>query len=1063
MITTLFVRRPILASVLSLVIVFCGAVAAVNLPITQYPEITPVQVTVSATYPGADALTVANSVASPIETEINGADGLIYMNSTSANTGQMSLTAFFELGTDPDTAEVQVNNRVNLALPSLPEAVRSTGVRVQKRSSSTLMLIGLFSPDGSFDEQYIGNYANLYILDELKRVDGANQAQIMGLPDLAMRIWLDPDKMAGLGITADEVKAAIAKQNQQFGAGTIGQEPMNGSIELSVPVVTQGRYSEPEEFENIIVRAETDGTAVVRVGDVARAEVGIQQYLLRSTLNGKPGTFIAVYQQPGSNALAVATKVRTLMEDLKKSFPKGIDYEVSYDTTKFVEASIHEVVVTLVIAIILVVAVTYLFLQSVRATLIPTVAILISVVGTFAGMLMLDFSLNLLTLFGLVLAIGLVCDDAIVVVENVERNMEELKLDAKEATIRAMGEVIGPVIATTLVLIAVFVPTAFLGGTTGVLYQQFAVTLAVSVGISSFVALTMTPALCGVLLKPRTGVIGPFRVFNTALDKCTTAYAAGVKLMIKLSVVGVLLVVFMLYGTVHLFKIIPTSFVPMEDQGVLLAAVILPDGASLDRADKMTQAAADIFAEHPAVQFTSALSGFSMIDGQFKTNSGTVFIALKDFEQRTSDDMSADAVITYAAPRLSNLHDGIAIPIKPPAIPGLGTQGGFEYWVQNRGSDDPLYLAEAVQKLLAETRKRPDLARVSSTYNASSRQLEVTVDRARAETMGMSVNSIYEAMESLFGSSYVSQYDKYGRVWNVIVQADAQYRDDPEDFNHVYVRQREGQLLPLSAVIDANYKAGPDLVMRFNGFPAAKITGDAAHGYSSGQAILAMEELGNTSLPDGMSYGWSGQAFEEKQAGSTAVVAFIFGLILVFLILAGQYEKWTLPIAILTAVPFGIFGALVAVWLRGMESDVYFQVGLVTLIGLSTKNSILIVEFAQIKFAEGLSAKEAAIEAAKLRLRPILMTALSFILGAMPLVLATGAGANARNSIGTGVIGGMIAATSLALFFVPMFYFLIIGFSSWSTGRKTQKAVAAEPATDTEASDNATQKEAGDA
>ncbi|MEM7754962.1 MAG: multidrug efflux RND transporter permease subunit [Planctomycetota bacterium] len=1037
MIGSLFVRRPILASVLSIIIVLAGAVAGLNLPINQYPEIAPVQVTVSANYPGADAQTVADSVAAPIEAQVNGADNLLYMQSTSSATGQMTLTAYFALGTDPDTAEVQVNNRVSIAEPTLPDAVRTTGVKVQKRSTSILLLISIFSPDGTYDDQYIGNYANLYVLDALKRVEGANQAQIMGLPDLAMRIWLDPERMASLGITPADVKDAIARQNQQFSAGTVAQPPLSGPAEITVPVVTGGRYDEPEEFESIIVRAASEGSAVVRVGDVARAEVGIQQYLLDASLyedgdnSGKVGTFIAVYQQPGANALAVAERVNALMETLKPAFPDGIDYAISFDTTQVISASIDEVIVTLIIAVILVVLVTYIFLQSVRATIIPTVAIVVAIVGTLAGMLVLGFSLNLLTLLGLVLAIGIVCDDAIVVVENVERVMAEEGLPAKEATVKSMGEVIGPVIATTLVLMAVYIPVAFLAGTTGVLYKQFAVTIAISVGISSFVALTLTPALCGVLLAPRGSVAAPFRAFNWALDRVTDVYAAGVKVVVRAWIVGVLLVGATGVGIVALFGAVPSSFVPQEDQGFVFAGVFLPDGATLDRTDAATAEVARVFAEHPAVQYASKISGYSIVDGQFKSNAGTVFVSLQPFDERKGKpELGLDVLLAETRPQLARLKDAFAIAINPPAIPGLGSQGGFEFYLQNRGDDDPQFLAEQLQAFRAAGNARTELTSLSSTYNANSRQLKIDLDRTRAETLGMPTDGIFDALGSLFGSAYVSQYTKFGRVWNVIVQADAPFRDDPEDVSRIYVRQNDGEMIPLSAVVTASYAAGPDLVTRFNGLPAAKITGDAAAGFSSGESIAAMEAVAAEVLPDTMSYAWSGQAFEEKQTGSTSTAAFAFGIILVFLILAAQYEKWSLPLAIITAVPFGVFGALVSVWVAGMENDVYFQVGLITLIGLSAKNAILIVEFAQVKHEEGLPPAEAAISAAKLRLRPILMTSFSFILGTLPLLTASGAGANARHSIGTGILGGMIGATTLALFFVPMFYFLITTISS---------------------------------
>jgi multidrug efflux pump len=1055
MISATFIQRPILSTVLSIIVVIAGLVSMSSLPINQYPDITPVQVTVSASYPGADAETVANTVAAPIETQINGVDNMLYMQSTSSATGEMTLTVYFDINTDPDTAEVQVNNRVSLALPELPDTVRSTGVKVEKRSASILMLIGINSPDGRYDEKFIGNYANLYVLDALKRVPGANQASIMGLPDLAMRMWLQPDRMASLSITPSDIQQSVSMQNQQFGAGRLGQSPTNEPVEMTYPVVTSGRFSEPEEFDDIILRADPNGTAIVRFKDVGHSEEGQKSYMLRSTLNGSPSTFVAVYQQPGSNALEVAENVRAEMEKLKQSFPEGISYKVSFDTTKVIQASIDEVFETLIIAIILVVLVTYLFLQKVNTTLIPTIAIIVSIIGTFIGMSALGFSINLLTLFGLVLAIGIVCDDAIVVVENVERNIEDLGLSQKDATFKAMEEVTGPVIATTLVLIAVFVPVAFMPGTTGVLYQQFAITIAISVAISSFVALTLTPALSAILIKPSSGGPGGFfKWFNSWMDSLTARYANGVSLTMKRVTIAMIALGTMLFGIGMLFNIIPGSFVPAEDQGYVFAAVILPDGASLDRSQAMTQEVAEIFAEHPAVEDYSALAGYSLIDSQFKTNSGTVFISLKDFDERQEAGMSVSDVIAYVMPKLQALQEGVAIPINPPSIPGLGTQGGFEFWLQNRGEGGAKRLSEVAREIITRANERPEVTQLNTTFNAASRQLMTDVDRAKSETLGVSVPDVYAALQTLFGSLYVSQYNKYGRVWQVILQAEPDFREKPEDIQNIFVRQREGEMVPLSSVVTTRYVTGPDLLPRFNGFMAAKITGDADTGFSSGQSISTMEAVANEIMPDGFTYSWAGQAYEEKKAGGSSAIIFAFAIVMVFLILSAQYEQWSLPIAVITAVPFGIFGALVSVWLRGMENDVYFQIGLVTLIGLSAKNAILIVEFAELKYAEGLSAFDAALEAARLRLRPILMTSLSFILGSMPLILASGAGAASRHSIGTGIIGGMIGATTLALFFVPLFYYLIISMKEkMAGGRRTENTTAETPATETGSED----------
>jgi multidrug efflux pump len=1024
-ISDLCIRRPILASVLSIVVTLAGLAALVGLPIEQYPPIAPPQVTVSASFPGADAQTVAQAVAAPIETQVNGVDNMLYMQSTSSSTGQMSLTVFFQIGTDPDTAQVQVQNRVNIALPQLPDVVQKTGVRVEKRSSSIMMLIAVYAPDGRYDVNYVANYANLYVLDAVKRVPGANQASLFGASENAMRIWLRPDRMASRGITPTDIQQAIAKQNQQFGAGSIGQSPTSKPVEITVPVVTEGRFNEPEQFENVILRTDQEGAAIVRLGDVGRAEEGLQNYMMRPSLNGKPAVFISVYQQPGSNALQVAEGVRRTLENLKSSFPDGIDYEVSLDSTKFVTASIEEVVHTLIEAVILVVLVVYIFLQNLRATLIPTLAVVVSIVGTFVGMTLLGFSINLLTLFGMVLAIGIVVDDAIVVIEAVEANMKTKGLSARDAAFAAMHEVSGPVVAIVLVLAAVFVPTAFLGGTTGVLYKQFAITVVISVVLSGFVALTLTPALAALLLEGAHG--HPPRIlqkFNEWFERLTVRYASGVRWVLKRATLALLVFAAFIVAILGIFRMVPGSFVPPEDQGYLLIAAMLPDSASLDRSDAVGRRIGEIALAHPAVQFASVLSGYSMLDSQYKTNAATVFVSLKDFKDREGKDMSVEAVIAAIAPQLAGIRDAVVIPLNPPPIPGLGMQGGFELWVQDRTGGEPQRLAQAVQQVVAGAKQQPNLAGVNSTFNPSSRQLSVKVDREKAETLGAPIADVYGALQSLFGSLYVSQYNKYGRVWQVVLQAEPEFRNSPEDLRNIFVRGRSGEMVPLDAVTTTRFTRGPDLIPRFNGFPAAKINGGPAPGFSSGQAIATMETLA-ADLPDGFGIAWSGQAYEEKQSGGASALVFVFGLVMVFLILAAQYESWSLPGSVITAVPFGVLGALVAVWLRGLQNDVYFQIGLVTLIGLSAKNAILIVEFAMLERRKGLSIVESAVEGAKMRLRPIVMTSLAFTAGAIPLAIAAGAGSASRHSIGTGVIGGMVGATTLALFFVPLFYVLV--------------------------------------
>ena len=1045
MFSRFFIERPIFATVISLIIVIAGLVAMKALPVEQYPTITPIQIQVTTTYPGADAKTVADSVAAPIEAQVNGVDNMLYMVSTSSSTGQMTLTVYFTLNTDPDIAQVQVQNRVNLATPQLPEAVVQYGVSVQKKSSSPLMIIAVYDKDGRYSPEYVTNYTNVYILDAIKRVNGAGQAQIFGVPDQAMRIWMNPDRMASLGITTTDLQNAVSRQNALWGAGQVGQQPIDKHVQLTYPVVTQPPFIQPSQYDNIILRASQDGSAIVRLRDVARAEVGRRQYIDDNRLNGAPATPIIVYQQPGANGLEVAKGVLDTMKELKRTMPDGIDYTVALDTTEFVRLSIEEVIHTLFEAVLLVVLVVYLFLQSFRATIICTAAIFVSLIGTFCGMLALGFSVNLLTLFGIVLAIGMVVDDAIVVVENVERNMVKVGLPPKEATIKAMEEIGTSLIAVVLVMASVFIPAAFLPGTTGQLYKQFAITIVISVALSGFLALTLTPAMCGMMLKhPSQPKRGPFAWFNRLFDRFTLAFGDAVVFMIKRMSVAFILLAFMIWGLVHLFRTTPTSFVPNEDQGYVMAQIVMPDAASLTRTSATASLVDRFFEKNPAVESRSMINGYSLIDSQYKSNVSTFFVKLKDFKERYSSSARARkensfAVLREVASQARNIRTGLFIPIAPPAIPGIGTTGGFEFWVQDKTAGDPARLYDITQQFLAKARTRPELSGLNSTFRASSLQLRADVDRSRAVLLGVPIGDVYSALQAQFGSIQVSQFNEYSRVWNVILQSDAPFRKDPADLTRLYTRSIDGKMVPLSAMVTTDFTKDPDLVPHFNGFPAAQITGSAASGYSSGEAIKAMEQVAKEVLPAGYGYAWSGMAYEEKKSGGTSASAFIFGLIIVFLVLAAQFESWTLPGSVMTAVPFGILGALAFNAMRGLENDVYFQIGMLVLIGLGAKNAVLRVTFAVDLRKQGLSIMDATIRAGEERFRPIIMTSLAFIFGVLPLAIATGAGANARHSIGTGIMGGMIGEATLAMLYVPLFFYL---FDKWTERIQARKKLA---------------------
>ncbi|PZF78943.1 hydrophobe/amphiphile efflux-1 family RND transporter [Aestuariivirga litoralis] len=1026
MLSDIFIKRPVLATVLGIIIVMVGGISVFGLPIQQYPTIAPVQIQVTTVYAGANAETVAASVAAPIEAQINGVPDMLYMTSTSSASGQMTINVYFKESVDPDIAQVLVQNRVNLATPQLPASVNTYGVTVQQQSSNVLMIIAITADAGRYPLTYVTNFANLQVLNAIQRIDGAGQATMFGDPNQAMRIWLNPNRMASLGISAPQVANVIKNQNQLIGAGQLGQPPNDKPVVQTFPMTVQQQFTKPSEYENLILRANSgDGSAIVRLGDVGRAEMGFQQYLSTNQINGQNTALIVVYQQPGANGIDVSNQVRQTLLNLKPLFPAGINYTIALDTTDFVRLSIKEVVKTLFEALILVIIVMYVFLQSVRASAIATTAIIISITGTFAGMLVLGFSLNLLTLFGLVLAIGLVVDDAIVVIENATRNIEEGGHDPQAAVHKAMAEVTGPVIATVLVLAAVFVPAAFISGPTGQLYKQFAITIAVSVAISGFVALTVTPAMAALFLKPGKPVQrGPFAWFNAGFKKLEKGYGKTIALGIRGWLAGLLVFGGMIYFTVDLFRVLPTSFVPNEDQGYVLTIYALPDAASLDRTQDMAQHIDKMFADDPAVLYRISIAGYSLVDSQYRNNYGTMWVQLKPFEQRPTPDLSADAVIKRFMAKAGSIDKAFTLAINPPSIPGLGTQAGFDFWLMSTGDQTAAELQDVTQKFMAAAKQRPELAGLSTGYRATGQQLKLNIDRDKALLLGVPLGDLYFTIQSLFGSATVSQFTELNRVWNVIVQADSQYRATPADLTTAYVTGDKGQQVPLSALVTLDYEPAPTLVSHFNGFQAAQITGDAAPGYSSGQSLQAMKDVAADVLPQGYTYGWSGLAYSQEEAGNSSAIVFMFGIILVFLILAAQYESWSLPAAVMTTVPFGVLGALIATYGRGLDNDVYFQIGLLLMVGLAAKNGILIVEFAVEKLKEGRTVTEAAVEAGELRLRPIIMTSLAFIFGTIPMAIATGAGANARHSIGTGIIGGMVGASTLALLFVPIFFYL---------------------------------------
>jgi multidrug efflux pump len=1030
-----FIDRPIFAAVLSIVVFVAGAIAVWRLPVSQYPDVVPPSVVVRAQYPGANPKVIAETVAAPLEQEINGVENMLYMSSTSTGDGIMQLTVTFRLGTDIDQAQVLVQNRVSQALPRLPDIVRQFGVTTVKSSPDLLMVVHLVSPENRYDNVYLRNYAVLQVRDILARLPGAGQVGVFGAGDYSMRIWLDPDKVASRNLTAGDVVRAIREQNVQVAAGVLGAQPAPAGTEYQLNVNTSGRLVTEDEFAEIIVKTDADGS-VTHLRDIARIELGAGQYSLRSLLNNKQAVAIPIYQSPGSNAIELSDRVRSTMAELKKNFPQGVDYEVVYDTTIFVRNSIAAVVETLLEAVALVVIVVILFLQTWRASLIPLVAVPVSIVGTFALMLAFGFSINALSLFGLVLAIGIVVDDAIVVVENVERNIAA-GLSPREATYKAMQEVSGPIIAIALVLVAVFVPIAFMSGLTGQFYRQFALTISISTIISAFVALTLSPALAAVVLKPHgvppdaaTRIIDRlfgwvFRPFNRFWGRSSERYSRGVAGVLRHrgAVMGVFLA--LVAVTWGLFQLVPKGFIPVQDKQYLVAFAQLPDAASLDRTEEVVRRMTEIGLSTPGVDGAVQFPGLSIISFTNNPNAALVFFRLEDFEKRKSRDLYGLSIAQQLNQKFGAIKEAFIGVFPPPPVQGLGVIGGFKLQIEDRANVGYEELYNAVQAAIGRAYQTPELAGVFSSYQVNVPQVFADVDRQRVKEQGVALTDVFETMQVYLGSLYVNDFNRFGRTYQVIAQADADFRSKPEDIARLKTRNSAGEMVPLGSLVNVSETFGPDRVQRYNGYLAAEINGGPAPGYSSGQAQAAIERILDETLPNGLKYEWTELTYQEILAGNSAVYIFPLCVLLVFLVLAALYESWTLPLAIILIVPMGLLSAIAGVWLSGGDNNIFTQIAFFVLVGLACKNAILIVEFAKLRQDAGLDPVSAAIEATRLRLRPILMTSLAFIMGVVPLVLATGAGAEMRHAIGIAVFAGMLGVTLFGLFLTPVFYVLI--------------------------------------
>ncbi len=1022
-----FIDRPIFAMVIAIIIVILGLVAIPSLPVASYPQVVPPQIQVTANYLGGNAADLEKTVAQPIEEQLVGLDGMLYYQSTCSNNGALTVTVTFKLGTDPDIAAVQTQNRVSLALPRLPPEVQRQGVNVKKVSSAFLMAVSLISPDGRYDSQFLTNYAQINLVNQLGSLNGVGEARLGSQELYSMRAWIDPDKLTQYNLTATDVSNAVAAQNKQNPAGSLGEAPAPKGTDMQYSVSAPGRLTDPKQFEDIVLRATPDAS-LLKVRDVGRVELGSQTYSGFSRLRGKPSSNVVIYLAPGANAVKTAESVLKFVENAKKNFPAGVDFVVPYNSTMFVKAAIEDVVKTLLEAIALVILVVFIFLQNWRATMIPLLTVPVSIIGTFALFPLLGFSINITSMFGLILAIGIVVDDAIVVVEAVQSHIDE-GMNARDATIKAMEEVSGPVMAIAIILAAVFVPVAFIGGISGEIFKQFALTIAVSVLISALSALTLSPALSSILLKPsgqRKNLLTPFfGAFNFAFEHTRKKYTSFVEFLIRRSIIAVTTLGLVIGGTIFLFKALPTGFLPEEDQGAFFISIRLPDGASTERTDRATQKVEKILSQIPDVATYFVIGGMDISTGTSNSNVSTVICALKPWEERKKPDQQLTAILAEAKKQFGQVNEARIFAFGLPPILGLSVTGGFQFMLEDTAGGSIEALSAAADKIVAAAKKRPELTNVISTFRPSVPTYLVNVDNDKMQTLGISPIESYNTLQTFLGGLYVNDFNIFGRTWQVRVQADPKFRDEPADLDHFYVRGGMGDMVPVSTIASIKPSAGPDVIYRYNRFRAVQILGGPAPGYSSGQATQAMQEVANANIGPGLNYEWTGTTFQEKQAQGNELAIYGLAAILVFLCLAALYEKWSIPLAVLFAVPLGMLGALLGIYLRGFAYDIYTQIGIVTLIGLSAKNAILIVEFAKEKRDHGATAEDAASAAANLRLRPILMTSFAFILGVWPLVAAMGASSGARRSLGTAVFSGMISATILAIFIVPVLYVLI--------------------------------------